>query len=290
MLSAILGLFVTFFQAPVTPASPLESLGKFDTRQLPEVSGIVKSQRFADIYWVHNDSGNPPTLFAIRKDGSIVRSYPVEAANIDWEDIAIDDQGHLYLGDIGNNGGRLPLRMVYMLDEPDPSQPSDKPLKPIKSSSYRFDESGRFDAEGLCVDRRRGMVFVVTKRFDRGEATLYEIPFEPPGTILRPVVPRKLARLPEFIEPATGADLSPDGDWLAVCSLTATRIYRREPAKPSPNDESAAESWLLHAKVDYPVWHAEAICWDGRDLILASEGERIARLPEATWSKYRRNP
>ena len=87
---------------------------------IPEASGIVKSRRYPGIFWVHNDSGNPPLLFAIRGDGRIVRQFRLAIPNIDWEDIAIDDQGHLYLGDIGNNTGALPLRAIYRIDEPDP--------------------------------------------------------------------------------------------------------------------------------------------------------------------------
>ena len=45
---------------------------------IPEASGIVKSRRYPGIYWVHNDSGNPPLLFAIRGDGRIVRQFRLE--------------------------------------------------------------------------------------------------------------------------------------------------------------------------------------------------------------------
>ena len=95
--------------------------GRLDEKLIPEASGIVKSRRYPGIFWVHNDSGNPPLLFAIRGDGRIVRQFRLGVPNIDWEDIAIDDQGHLYLGDIGNNTGALPLRAIYRIDEPDPN-------------------------------------------------------------------------------------------------------------------------------------------------------------------------
>src|SRR3954452_21411316 len=105
--------------------APLEPMGRFDARAIREASGIVRSRRHPGIFWVHNDSGNPPALFAVRGDGTLVRAFAVALPNIDWEDIAIDDDGHLYLGEIGNNGGRLPLRAVYRLDEPDPSRPAE---------------------------------------------------------------------------------------------------------------------------------------------------------------------
>ena len=101
---------------------PLEALGRLDVRQVPEASGIVKSRRHPGVFWVHNDSGNAPLLFAIRADGRIIRQFRLEVPNIDWEDIAINAQGHLYIGDIGNNLGTLPLRAIYRIDEPDPAK------------------------------------------------------------------------------------------------------------------------------------------------------------------------
>src|SRR3954452_480338 len=85
--------------------NPVEKLGRFDHRGIAEPSGIVASRKNPGIFWVHNDSGNPPVLFAVKRDGKLVREYRVEAVNLDWEDIAIDDAGHLYIGDIGNNLG-----------------------------------------------------------------------------------------------------------------------------------------------------------------------------------------
>src|SRR3974390_1270283 len=115
---------VTMVLAAAVLESPLGPLGKFDTRILPEASGIVKSRRHPGIFWVHNDSGNPPALFAIRRDGSVVREFRLEGPNTTREDIADDDEGHLYLGDIGNTGGLLALRAVSRLDEPDPGKPA----------------------------------------------------------------------------------------------------------------------------------------------------------------------
>ncbi|MBX6313017.1 MAG: hypothetical protein IRY99_08905, partial [Isosphaeraceae bacterium] len=101
--------------ALLVPGDPkgLEQLGRMDHPAIREASGIVKSRRHRDLFWVHSDSGNPPLLFAVRRDGTLVRTYRVAAPNLDWEDIAADNEGHLYLGDIGNNDGLLPLRAIY---------------------------------------------------------------------------------------------------------------------------------------------------------------------------------
>ena len=61
-------------------------------------TGIAASRRHAGVFWIHNDSGNPPALYAVRRDGSLIREYTVAAPNLDWEDIAGDDEGRLYVG------------------------------------------------------------------------------------------------------------------------------------------------------------------------------------------------
>jgi hypothetical protein len=254
------------------PQEPLERVGRFEAPALVEVSGIVKSRKHPGIFWVHNDSGNPPALYAVKADGSLLRTYRVEAPNIDWEDIALDDSGHLYLGDIGNNGNRLPIRTIYRLDEPDPTAPAnDIPLKPIASISYRFPENGRFDAESLFIDR--GRAFVISKRFDGKDAEVFAIQLEPPATPFKPTLPERLASRSGCSEPATGADLSSDGQRLAVVTKKAARVY-------SPDGH---DGWSLVATVQFEAPHVEAICWDGMDLVLASEDRSIYRISEKTW-------
>lgn len=250
----------------------LERVGRLDDPAIVEASGIVRSRKHPGIFWVHNDSGNPAVLFAVRRDGSLVRSYPVAIPNVDWEDIATDDSGHLYLGDIGNNDKRLPLRAVYRFDEPDPSQPpGEQPLKATASSFYRFPEGGRFDAESLFVAKNR--VFVISKRFDGQEAEVFAISFNPPGILILPILPERVARLPGCVEPATGADLSSDGKRLAVVTNSAARVYTPD----------APGGWALVATVGFNAPGVEAICWDGMDLILASEDRSIYRIAESVW-------
>jgi hypothetical protein len=222
---------------------------------------------------VHNDSGNPAALFAIRRDGRIVREFRINVPNIDWEDIATDDAGHLYLGDIGNNGGWLPLRAIYRIEEPDPLQPASGPLKVSAASFYSLPRSNRFDAEGLIYEG--GSAILVSKRCDGREAELFAVRLDPPAPLLRPATARRIGALPGFVEPATGASLAAGGRLLAVCSSAVTRVYQR----------AQERSWDLHlvAEIRYDARPIEGVTWDGLDLILVSEGSGLDRLSEATW-------
>ena len=226
MSRLVLGLLLSW--AAADGPGTLESIGKLDVKLVPEASGIVKSRRHAGVFWVHNDSGNPPLLFAIRADGHIIREFRLDVPNIDWEDIAIDEQGHLYVGDIGNNLGALPIRAIYRIDEPDPEKPAAQPLKSTAVSRYALARANRFDAESLDYDE--GNAIVIAKYRDGREAELFSVAFDPPAPLLKPAEPQSLGRLTGFTEPATGSDLNGDRTHLAVCSSAVTRVYQREDA------------------------------------------------------------
>src|SRR5262249_1011657 len=102
---------------------------------------------------------------------------------------------------------------------------------------------------------------------------------EHPAPLLRPALPERVGHLPGFREPATGADLSRDGRYLAVCSYDVTRVYER--GKPG--------GWVLVGTVRYHKDGIEAICWDGpgADLIIAGEDRGVFRIAETTWRRGR---
>jgi len=267
ILSAIFLWFTTDGPAP------LERLGQLDAKLVPEASGIVKSRRHPGIFWVHNDSGNAPLLFAIRSNGRVVRQFRLEIPNIDWEDIAIDDRGHLYIGDIGNNLGALPMRAIYRIDEPDPDLPRERTVAATAVSRYAVPRGNRFDAESLEYDN--GIAIVIAKYADGREAEIFSVPFDPPAPLAQPAPPRSLGKLPGFTEPATGSDLNADRTLLAVCSSRITRVYRRDDVKK--------HDWQPLSEVRYPSEQIEGVCWDGRDLVLVAEGGGIFRIAEKTW-------
>ena len=267
MLAAILMTFL-----PIPP-DDFEPIGRLTHPAIAEASGLVASRRYPGIFWVHNDSGNPPAIFAVKKDGSLVREFAVAAPNVDWEDVAIDDAGHLYLGDLGNNGLKLPIRAIHRLDEPDPNKPAVGPLA-VSSTFYRFESTAeRFDAEGFYLDGKRAIL--ISKRKDGKEADLFAVPLDPPSSLLRPAKPEKVGTLAGFVEPATGAALSIDRKRLAVCALTVARVY----------EKGENGRWTPIGEARYKGDQIEAVAWDGADLILAGEGRGIYRIAESRWRK-----
>ena len=265
-------LLVAVLLAEDGKRDPLETLGRLSDPSIRETSGIVKSRKHPGVFWIVSDSGNPPAIHAIRRDGRVLATFRVGAPNVDWEEIAIDNSGHLFLGEIGNNGGVLPLRAIYQIDEPDPMRPSKAALPVILATYYRFSsKADRFDAESLFIAGKEA--FVIAKRHDRRDAELLAVPLDPPSPLFRPALPRSVGTAPGFAEPATGASLSDDGRLLAVVSTRAARVY----------DRAESGRLTLRATVRYKERDIEAIAWDGTDLILATEAGELFRLAAATW-------
>ncbi len=256
---------------------PLERIGRLAAPAIREASGLVASRRHPGIFWVHNDSQNPPELFAVRRDGALVRSYSVAIPNIDWEDITTDDSGHLYIADTGNNHLVLPIRAIYQVDEPDPNRATDpkQPLRVLNAYRYGFAPQARFDAEGLVVAGDSALV--VSKRRDGRPAEVYRLPLRTGAPLFRPALPERVATLAGCVEPVTGATLTRDGRTLAVVTDRSVRVY----------ESRNLADWTLIGSTAFAAPDVEAITWDGADLILASEDRSLYRVPERRWRSSR---
>ena len=64
-------VLLAWFLAGPEPPMVLERVGTLAYEPIKEASGLVRSRRYPDVFWVHNDSGNPPALFAVRRDGTL---------------------------------------------------------------------------------------------------------------------------------------------------------------------------------------------------------------------------
>jgi hypothetical protein len=244
--------------APATRPADTEGvtlLGKITDPAITESSGIVASRRYPGVFWTHNDSGNPPAIYAIRANGALIRAYPVKSPSCrDWEDIAIDDAGHLYLGETGNNGARFRQIAVYRLDEPDPLTalpPGQKPptLAVHRTWQLRFPNARPFDCESLFV--YKGYGYVCSKLFTGQQAGLYR--FALVENQLKPATLQLVAHLP-IRWPVTGADLSPDGLRLAIVTNAGPYLFQ-------VNGDPIRAGNLTPTHISYLHPHLEAICF-----------------------------
>jgi hypothetical protein len=270
-------------------------------KPIDEMSGIVKSPRRDDVYWVHNDSGDIARIFAIDSEGrNIIPTYskfsfygevpeegknewqgfPVlNATNIDWEDIAVDEN-YLYLADMGNNSNTRRDLAIYLVSEIDPTASTRtavvQRLPIVYPDQDGFPPAKRhFDSESLFTSD--GKLYLITKHrtpiFENAEAgaKLYRLDtsFTDRDNVLT-----LIDNNPE-ITSATGADVSPDGQTLAVLSYSALWLF----ARPESSDlwlSAKSERFRFNRGA---IKQAEAITWiDDDTLMITNEDGDIFRL------------
>jgi hypothetical protein len=271
----------------------LERIGTIRHPPMREASGLVASRRFEGVLWTLSDSGNAAAIYAIDRSGRLLAEYTVqEAANVDWESLAIDERGFLYIADVGNNLA-LPLRWVYQVAEPDPraapegnAQPAaPRPLRFQQILSYRFPEEA-FDVEGTFV--WKDALYLISKV--RKDTAVYRLPI--PLAAAAPVAPGdapsspvpaapkdfpprgKLERLGAVraVKIATGADISADGRWIAVCTYREAFVFERR------GEIAEALAGQPAMRIPFQASGVEACAWQNQDLLLVSEDRSLYRL------------
>ncbi len=304
----------------------LDIIHQVEFAPISEMSGIVRSPLDGS-FWVHNDSGDEPRLFALDADGrvripqNLAGQYHGEAAepgktpwpgvrienarNNDWEDVTSDGV-NLYIADLGNNGNARRDLGIYIV-------PWDALADTGAASATRFvpvhypEQNGfpprqrHFDSESLF--HADGRLYAITKhresfpnqRMQPG-ANLYRLDslsgMEPglgpelgpglePG--LEPAEESNALRLidhhPELTA-ATAAELSPNGNTLAVLTYTAVWLFER----PEAGDQwLSAPSRKLDLHTD-TARQIEAIAWlDDETLVLSNEQRDWFELSTASF-------
>lgn len=259
--------------APAPPPAPFEPIGRFSSAAVIECSGLVASRTHADVFWTHNDSGNKAEIFAVRRDGTILARVAIAGANNqDWEDIAIDGHGRLFIGDIGDNWGRFPERRIYEVPEPDPFHPPSEPVPPAAVWTFSWPDR-RYNCEALFV--HADAIYVITKS-RRELPTLFRLDRSSDNTL----TPTRVCTLPAAF--VTAADVSADGRCLALCS------YGRAWVMPLPADLANlqdAEPKVVVFPFDPQV---EALAFDGADVLIAAESREIWRIRAEDFEAGRR--
>ncbi|NIS70892.1 MAG: hypothetical protein GTO12_18730 [Proteobacteria bacterium] len=260
------------YPSPTKSSARFENIGKISDRSIPEPSGLVKSRRWPDLFWTHNDSGGDARIFAIRQDGSGIdpsrSNSGIEVAgaqNVDWEDIAIDDEGYLIIGDIGNNVTDREILALYRVQEPDPFR-NRRTGSAERISVYFPDSPNRaFDCEALFS--AEGEIYLLTKTRGGKNTGLYRV------DRTRPEEKSPLLRIGsfDFGSPVTGADSSPDGRFLAVLTYAAVWVFERP---------TGSANYLAGRKSSFPfrIWQCEAVSFDRDRLLIVNEGGRLFEL------------
>ncbi|TXK28264.1 hypothetical protein FVR03_20950 [Pontibacter qinzhouensis] len=78
----------------------VQRVGRLDSR-ISESSGFARASD--STFWTHSDAGGPNNLYLFNLQGELLQTLPLPVRNQDWEELAQDSLGNLYVGDFGNN-------------------------------------------------------------------------------------------------------------------------------------------------------------------------------------------
>jgi len=261
------------YEKPVT-------VGKIESNDITESSGLAASLCQADVFWTHNDSGDDAFIFAINSKGKHLGTWRVGGArNSDWEDIGAfkDTAGNCYLfiGDIGNNKRERNEQRFYRVREPvlsSQGSASNKknplPTEPAETVVFKYPDTPH-DAETMIVQPRTGDVYVLTKRID-GPSLVFKITprFESPATVLAEKVGEvALPTVPNGL--LTGGGVSPDGTRVVVCDYSAG--YELNLGNPGNFDDIWKQKPVPIDLGDRKQGESVTFSSDGRSIFTTSE-------------------
>jgi hypothetical protein len=238
-------------------------LARISDPRIKESSGVVASRRYTGVFWTHNDGGGPKkqVLYAIDRKGNTRASFPVIGVTLrDWEDIATDDAGHLFIGDIGNNDSKRDALAVYEIDEPNP-RASAGPISPKRAWNLRFPQAP-FDCESLFVWKDQG--YVISKVFDKARAQVFRFPLKETNEPLT----LELVATTKIESPVTGADISADGTLLGLVAKNGAYVFRID-----GDVAHVTKTKPHHTKLKN--MHIEGCCFVAEGLLATSERRMI---------------
>jgi hypothetical protein len=261
-------------------------------------SGVVASSRHPGVLWAIRDRGGKSkpgrpqdALYAYKvaggqvvdvASGAAFAAVPVEGATPrDWEDIARDGDGNIWIADIGNNECDRTDTALLKVPEPEPAPGATAHV--AATYHYRFPDppagcAGKNAEAMFIVD---GVPYVIDKT-DR--STVYRFPrLDPHGTVTLQRVGTLSGPGGGPVATLSGADLSSDSRLLAVD--THTELYVYQASDPAARGQALVADLIGHP----PRWKAElgapanvegvGFSFGSHDLNLLAENRDVYWLP-----------
>ncbi|TLV00139.1 esterase-like activity of phytase family protein [Dyadobacter luticola] len=182
----------------------ISKIGKLPS-QASESSGLARAGG-KSTFWTHNDSGGKPELYEFDLTGKLISTKSIPGTqNVDWEDLAQDPSGNIYIGDFGNNAGTRKSLDIYKYN------PTASTTEKI-SFQYPFkkvDKDAPNDFEAFFYHDQKLWLF--SKNWGKDKfVKVYTLPAEKGTYKLTPVDSIQVS------SQVTSADMSPDGKTFAL--------------------------------------------------------------------------
>lgn len=202
-----------------------------------EVSGMVASRRYENVYWWHRDGGEASAekprdaIYAMKLDANGVPQpvrgndkfpfYAVKGStNNNWEDIAIDENNNIWIGDIGANDCSRNNQKFLRIKEPEPSSTATFTIEASYTFKFPDPSSGCNTWNSEAMFWLDGKMYIFAKNKD---SSVYRVDF-PSGNSGTATL-TKLGKL-SGASNISVASISDDRTRLMVASHAKTNIFK----------------------------------------------------------------
>jgi hypothetical protein len=198
-------------------------------KTLNEVSGTEKTTK-SEFIWMLNDGGNKSVIYGVNKKGNIKKELKIKAKNNDWEDLASDNKGNLYIGDFGNNQNKRKNLAILKIDASDLKK--DKSVK-VDRISFRYENQNKFppkskkmyfDCEAFFYFNDNLYLFTKSRvKGDHGKTNLYKMPAKEGNHVAKFI--SSFSTCEDLKCWITSVDISDDGKQVALLTQTAVWLF-----------------------------------------------------------------
>ncbi|NAS12739.1 NHL repeat-containing protein [Poritiphilus flavus] len=198
--------------------------------ELDENSGMVLHNNSE--VWMIEDNGNKDKLYRVNLKGKMLSDHKItDAKNHDWEDLAKDADGNLYIGDFGNNANERKNLRIYKIKGP--LDPEDEKFR-AERIEFNYPEQKKFppkkskrlyDTEAFFYAQDH--LYIITKNRTRpfnAEALIYKVPAKK-GKYKAELVGKFKACEDMNRCVVTAADISEDGSKIALLGYGRLWIF-----------------------------------------------------------------
>lgn len=184
--------------------------------QISESSGLAHASD--STFWTHGDGGSPNQLYRFNLRGELQETVLLPVPNQDWEDVAEDGQGNLYIGDVGNNFNNRQNLQVYIV-QPEAMAVTDT-IRFRYADQVEFPPPPRqrhYDLEGFFYKTDSLHLFTKSRALRKTITRRYALPATGGSYAVNPQEELRLK------SPVTAATISPAQDQFAL--LGYGRLY-----------------------------------------------------------------
>jgi hypothetical protein len=250
-------------------AKEIPPTGKIKSKKLNELSGIAPARREKE-YWGHNDKGNDPKLFRFNDQGQILQTVVLKGIkNDDWEGMAKDREGNLYIAGTGDNEYKKKAYHIYKLPEPEKDV---NKVDDVTIYSFKYPGKRQHDCEAIFILKEK--IYLIPK--EKNDAIKPKIYCLDKLEKKKKITVREIGTL-EIQGLVTDAAYSSRHQQLAVLTYSGIAFYRVK-----------EESDLFNPPIHYifsEFGQCEALCYDGNNLVVTNESGAIWKYPVESFLK-----